>query len=83
MTSVKWNGQEVERQPARAVVATLAFLAALLAFVLVLLVVVPLCILSVPLHVLLRACGRRGFVESTSPGSFSYKPSMDGFRKAL
>lgn len=79
--SVKWRDKEVTKQPQRTLVAALV-IACVPLIILATVVAVVLCLASVPLHFILRACGRRGFVEPTRDGSLHYHVRAAGFRKA-
>lgn len=96
MSSFKFNGREVQSPAARfaiglallvvtiaVIVGVIMFMAAIPFILLgVVLVAVVMIVLSAPAHFILKALGRRGFVERSDSDSFSYHISIDGFKRA-
>lgn len=93
-SSVRYNGREVENPVMRVVVAVVAMTLAVGVLGIALFAILPavtfifglfvllgaVVLASLPLHFLLRALGRRGFVERSS-GSVKVEISSKGFHK--
>lgn len=83
MTSVTWNGREVQNPILRFIVATVAICFGLLGVLFALLVVALLIVLlpiTIPLHFLLRACNRKGFFRNDQ-GKATYSVDVQSFRR--
>lgn len=82
--SIKFRGKEVRNPFARKVVATFVFVVGVPLLVITTALVVALAPLLAITHLILRRCGRQGFLYHTRQGrteSFEIKIGPDGFKK--
>jgi hypothetical protein len=80
--SVTFRDKEVQNPVLRILIGISAIFMVLLGVVLMIISLFIIIPLSIPVHFLLRVCGRAGFTDHHSDGTFSYNVTTAGFHKS-